>query len=249
MTRFKAASIHLLLSILVVAAILALMFFVWYPHGFFKLLGGKDILFIIAGVDVCLGPLLTLVVFNTAKKSLKMDLAIIGLVQVIALAYGASVMFKSRPVFNVLEKDVFKVTLANDFKDDKQLKQAKQEKWQKLPWFGPLLVAAIGPTDAKTKEEVTFAAVAGLDWNNFPKLFVEYDTQRQIALKNAKPLAELKKVKPENVLIVNAFLSRQNKPETDFVYLPIVYQYTAMTAILDAKTADFIEIIEADTGG
>jgi hypothetical protein len=50
------------------------------------------------------------------------------------------------------------------------------------------------------------------------------------------------------VPIVNAFLSRKNKPETDFVYLPIVYQYTAMSAILDAKTADFIEIIEADTG-
>jgi hypothetical protein len=242
-TRFKAAGIHLLLSILVVAAIMALMLFIWYPQGFFKLLGGKDLVYIIAGVDVCLGPLLTLVVFNTAKKSLKMDLAIIGLVQIIALAYGASVMFKSRPVFNVLEEDRFSATLASDFKDDKQLKLAKVEKWQRLSWFGPELVAAVGPTDQKIKEEIMFS---GLSWNRFPKLYVEYDSQRQVALKNAKPISQLKKAKPENAAIINAFLARKNKTEDSYVYLPIVYAFTAMTAVLDAKTAEFIEVIEID---
>lgn len=247
MTRFRAAGIHLVLSIIVVAAILALMFFVWYPKGLFKLLGGSGLVFIIAGVDVCLGPLLTLVVFNTAKKSLKFDLAVIGILQLLALIYGANVMFKSRPVFNVLEEDVFKVTLASNFKDNKELLKAKNPDWRTLSWTGPLLVAAVAPTDPKEKSDLVLAAGSGLDWNVFPKLFVSYDSQRNTALKNAKPLAELRKISTDNVPIIDAFLKHKQQPEKDFVYLPISYQFTTMTAVLDAKNADFIEIIDAQT--
>ena len=243
MTRFKAAGIHLLLSILVVITILTLMFFVWYPNGFFKLLGGSELVYIIAGVDICLGPLLTLAVFNTAKKSLKFDLAVIGILQIAALLYGAQVMFKSRPVFNVLEEDRFKATLASDFKDAAVLQKAKNPAWQKLSWFGPQLVAAVGPTDQKEKEKIMFS---GQDWNMFPELYVDYDSQRQVALKNAKPLAQLKAVNVDNVAVIDAFLKRKNQAATAYVYLPIVYAYTAMTAVLDAKTADFIEIIAID---
>jgi hypothetical protein len=247
MTRFRAAGIHFVLSALVITAILALMFFVWYPKGLFKLLGGSGLVYIIAGVDVCLGPLLTLAVFNTAKKSLKFDLAVIGILQIAALMYGANVMFKSRPVFNVLEEDVFKVTLASNFKDNKELLKAKNPDWRTLPWAGPVLVAALAPTDPKEKSDLVIAAGSGLDWNMFPKLFVSYDSQRDVALKNAKPLAELRKVSADNGSIIDAFLKRQQQAEQDFVYLPITYQFTAMTAVLDAKNADFIAVIDTKT--
>lgn len=243
MNRFKAAGIHLLLSALVVAIVLSLMWFVWYPNGFFKLLGGGGLVLIIAGVDLCLGPLLTLVVFNPEKKSLKMDLAIIGIVQVCALLYGASVMFKSRPIFNVFEGDLFKVTLASEFEDDKRLQQAKKPEWQGRSWTGPKLVAAEMPTDPLFKQEVVLSMQ---DLNMFPVLFQEYDgSQRTIALQNAQPLKSLMDYDPENPAIIKAFLTRKSQSLDAFVYLPIVHGYTNMTAVLDAETADFIEIIEA----
>lgn len=241
MTRYKAAGIHLTISIAVVLATLALMWFVWYPKGMFKLLGGSELLYIISGVDICLGPLLTLAVFNTAKKSLKIDLTIICVLQLAALLYGMYVMFASRPVFNVLEENRFSVSIASDFKNDVELKKAKKPEWQSLSWLGPQLVAALGPTDQKTKNEVMFS---GLSWNAFPKLYIDYDSQRQVALKNAKPLNSLKKSK-NNVDAVDTFLAKTGRPETDFVTLPVVYVFTMMAAVLDAKTGDFIEIIDA----
>lgn len=247
MTRLKAAGIHLLLSALVVSCVLLLLLLVWYPDGFFTLLGASQLVYLVAFVDVTLGPLLTFVVFNTAKKSLKFDLTVIVALQLAALLYGVSVMFGSRPVFNVLEEDMFKVTLASDFKDNQALLKAKDPKWQRLPWFGPLLVAAVAPTDVKEQQEIIFAAASGLDWNVFPQLFVEYDTQRDAVLKHAKPLAILKASSPENARVVEAFLRRAKKPISAFVYLPIVQGYTAMTAVLDANNADFIQIIAADT--
>lgn len=245
MLRIKASLIHLLISACVVGFVLFLMLFVWYPDGFFKLLGGGDLLFIIAGVDVCLGPLLTLAVFNPAKKSLKYDLAVIALLQVSALIYGAHVMFKSRPVFNVLEEDLFKVTLASDFKDDVELQKASKDKWKSLSWIGPQLVAAVAPTDPKIKQEMVFAAGGGADWNVFPKLFVEYDSQRQVALKHAKPLIVLKAVSAENRTKIE-FFERKHMGQA-YVYLPIVSGYVSMAAVLDGSNADFIEILDVET--
>lgn len=242
MLRSKAAFIHLMLSVLVVGFVLFLMLFVWYPKGFFQLLGGSDLVFIIAGVDVCLGPLLTFAVFNPAKKTLKFDLAVIGLLQITALLYGAHVMFHSRPVFNVFEENIFKVTLASDFKDDVELNKASKEKWKSLSWTGPELVAAMPPTDPKLKEEMVMAAATGSDWNVFPKLFVEYDGQRQVALKHAKSLDTLKVLNANNRAIVEQFESEH--PAQRFVYLPIVSGYVAMAAVLDANSADFVRILD-----
>lgn len=243
--RVKAALIHLCISAFVAAIILGLMLGLWYPAGYFKLMGGGGLLFLMTGIDICLGPLLTLAVFNPAKKSLKFDLAVIGILQLCALLYGANVMFKVRPVFNVLEEDRFKVTTAADFVDDKELLKAKRPEWRKLSLTGPVIVAAVKPSDPKDLNDLVFAASKGLDWNMFPKLFMDYAGQREIALKNAKSLAALKKINKSNVSTVSTFVRNSNKLETDFVYLPIYSGMSAMAAILDSKTAEFIGIVDA----
>jgi len=246
MTRFKAAGIHLLLSAVIVAIVLCVMWFIWYPKGFFKLLGGSDLLLIISGVDICLGPLLTLAVYNEKKKSLKLDLAIIGVLQICALLYGTNVMFNARPVFNVFTIDRFVVTLASDLKGDPELEKASKRKWQTLPIAGPLIVGAESPKDPVLKKEITFAAAAGKDWNMFPKLYVEYDEQRTSVLKKAKTLKEVSQFTAKNKKIVDQFLLKNGSPEDSFVAVPILSGLTSMAAILDARNADFIEIIEAD---
>ena len=241
MSRFKASGIHLLISLLVALVMLVLVFMVWYPGGFYKLLGVDSIYLILMGVDVCLGPLLTLAIYKEGKWGLKFDLAVIAIVQIAALLYGANIVFKSRPVFNVFEDDVFKVTLASEM-DAKYLAQAKKPEWQKLPIFGPVLVAAIAPTTVEDRNAMIFQ-----DWSFFPKLYVEYDSRKQEAFKHAKPLADLSKLSAESAAIVDAFVDNSGRPVSDFMYLPIVHIPDAMTAVLDAKTADFIDIIEVDT--
>lgn len=243
MTRFKASAIHLLISVIIALVMLFLVFGVWYPGGFYKLLGVGNIYFILMGVDVCLGPLLTLAVYKAGKKGLKFDLTIIAIVQLAALIYGTHIVFQSRPVFNVFENDVFKVTLAAEI-DAKNLAQASRDEWKKLPIFGPVLVAATAPATAEDKNEMIFQ-----DWSFFPKLYVDYDSRKQEAFKHAYPLAELRKLSTESAAIVDAFVGDSGRPVSDFITLPIAHapSFTAMTAVLDAKTADFIDIIAIDT--
>ena len=97
--RLGAAGIHLGLSAAAVGALALLMWLLWYPPPYFFADGGWRVLHVIIWVDVVLGPLLTLIVFDRAKPELKRDLAIIVALQCAALAYGAATMYLHRPVF------------------------------------------------------------------------------------------------------------------------------------------------------
>ena len=97
--RLRAAVIHCALSSLAVGALALLMLQMWYPQPYFTADGGWRVLRIIVLVDVVLGPLLTFVVFNRAKRELLRDLAVIVVIQIAAFVYGAVTMYQYRPVF------------------------------------------------------------------------------------------------------------------------------------------------------
>ncbi|HWT14265.1 MAG TPA: type IV pilin accessory protein, partial [Patescibacteria group bacterium] len=98
LNRWQASAGHLGFSVVLGLAVFALFRFLWYPDALFTLAGAGKLLLLVVGIDVVLGPLLTLIVFHPAKKSLIWDLAIIVAVQFGALGYGVWVMAQSRPV-------------------------------------------------------------------------------------------------------------------------------------------------------
>ena len=245
MTKLKAAGIHLLLSIFIVTFVFTIMYFLWYPKGYFTIMGGKALIALIGGVDIFLGPLLTFVVFKAGKKSLKFDLFCIGFMQIAALTYGVYVMFEARPVFTVFNIDKFQIAAVVDIVDY-ELAKAKSPQMRQLSVTGPKLVA-IGEPDKNDKKEVIFAQIESESAYRYPKLFDEYNAHKSEVIKAGKPLADLAKISAENKLVIDQFISKSNRPETDFLYLPIASELAEMSAIVDAKTGAFIQIIDVKT--
>ena len=101
MSRWKAAAIHLSISAAIGLVVGALLLLVWYPPPYFHAAGADQLVLLLVGVDLVLGPLLTLILFRSGKKGLKFDLAMIAVLQTTALVYGLSVVLQSRPVFLV----------------------------------------------------------------------------------------------------------------------------------------------------
>ena len=114
--RFQAAGIHLCISLVIAALAATLVFALWYPYPYRDLSGGRELFTMLVSIDVILGPLLTLAVFNLKKPRAELvrDLAIIGLVQLLALGYGLWTVYQARPVHMVFEMDRFRVTHAAD---------------------------------------------------------------------------------------------------------------------------------------
>lgn len=107
--RLRAAGIHFALSAAVFAATMVLILAYWYPGFHFTVDGGWQGLRIMAGVDLVLGPALTLIIFNPfkARRLIVFDLACIGLTQLGALAWGFYAIHSQRPVAVSFHDDAF----------------------------------------------------------------------------------------------------------------------------------------------
>jgi hypothetical protein len=107
MSRWKAAAIHFSVSLLVFLFLLTLILSLWYPGILFSIDGGWSGLRLVVGVDLVLGPLLTLIVFKSGKPGLKFDLACIVTAQVLCMAAGVWIVYSERPIALVLAYDTF----------------------------------------------------------------------------------------------------------------------------------------------
>lgn len=160
MTRWKAASIHFLISLAVVGTVVLLVLWRWYPPPLFAMAKGGPLLGTLAAVDLVLGPLLTLVVYRAGKRGLKLDLTVIALVQAAALAYGLWTLWQSRPVYVVAIEDRFRMVFANEVDGPSAAKAPAR--YRRMPAFGPELVAAPLPADPRARLEVMLDEMAGL---------------------------------------------------------------------------------------
>ena len=135
--RIRYFFVHLACSLLVGVALLALVFFVWYPAPLASAEGVTRIFLMLIVIDVMVGPLLSLLVYKERKKTLKMDLSIIVLIQVLAMGYGINAITQSRPAWIVQAGWLFEVVPANvvDTKDQKQAApDYKHNGWLQPQW-------------------------------------------------------------------------------------------------------------------
>ena len=102
---------------MIFVALLAIILLVWFPGILFQIDGGWSGLQIVIGVDLVLGPLLTLIVFKAGKPSLKFDLTCIGLFQALCLAGGVAVVYSERPIALILAYDTIYSLAADEFRD------------------------------------------------------------------------------------------------------------------------------------
>jgi len=237
MTRYKASLIHLGLSTLVAGILVALMLLLWYPSPYFAAMGGAKLLLLIVGIDIIVGPIITLIIFNLKKKSLPFDLAVVACLQLAALVYGASVMFAARPVFNVYFNGRFDVVSPSRVPIE-EFAKVKIDAYKSFPLTGPKIVAAIDPTSVDEINYIMLHPKAGADIAAFPQQYVPYEagspSAKEAGLK-AKPLAELKQKDPTAIAAIEEFLKDNALDDAKVGYLPVVTRKTDLVAIVDRE--------------
>lgn len=112
--RYQAFAIHMAISLVIFFILLVCITQFWYPGILFDTGNGWKAIAIIVGIDLILGPLLTLIVFNPLKSSLKFDLTIIALVQSAALIYGTWTIHQTRPIALAFINTSFMTIYANN---------------------------------------------------------------------------------------------------------------------------------------
>ncbi len=236
LNRYQAFAIHLGISAVVATVVVALVVWLWYPAPYFVAMGGAVLLRLLIGVDVVLGPLITLLVFDPKKPSLRFDLAVIVTLQVAALAYGSWVMFEARPVYTVFYGDYFHTVPANGIDADSLARADPQ--FRPLPLDGPRVVAARLPADsAEAAMIVTASLTGGPDVADQPHLYFPYAQAMPAAAKAARALVTLAQRDKESSDLVSEFVAAQRGAGRSLGYLPV-----------KARNRDFVAVVDRGTG-
>jgi len=237
--RWKASGLHLVLSALIAATVVALVAFVWYPRPYFEAMGGGTLLRLLIGVDVVLGPLITLIIFDTRKPRLKFDLAAVAVLQLAALAYGSYIMFEARPVYNVFVKDRFETIPANDL-DGESLARAGSE-FRDLPMAGPRVVTASPPANPEESLKIAIGAMSGgPDIAKMPHLYKPYDAAASEVARAARPLQGLARQGKTQSDAVTDFVSTHGDNASNLGYLPVRARNKDFAMIIDRKTGQIV---------
>jgi hypothetical protein len=245
MTRWKAFTIHLTISATIAVGVSALMLMLWYTSIFFAAAGGRTLLILLLGVDVIIGPLITLIIFN-AKKSRKMlifDFSVIAILQIAALIYGMSVMFQSRPVYVAFTKDSFSLVTANEI-DRTDLDLSSNPAFKSLPLTGPVFVYAEMPGNASEKKEVEYYMVFGKGLHLYPQYFKPYAEFSHLAGQAAKPVSALKELNGDRITEINQLIESSGRAEAELGFLPLQAKEMSWTVILDKSNGKVLKVLQ-----
>jgi len=206
--RLRASGIHLAVSLCIAAAAALLVFAAWYPWPYREVSGGRELFLIVIAVDVVLGPLITLAIFNRNKsrRELAMDLSVIGAIQLAALLYGLWTVAVARPVHLVFEFDRLRVVHAIEIPEE--LASHVPAGIDAEPWSGPTLLAVRPFHNAQEKLSATLEALDGVQLAARPDLWQPYDAARPRVLAAAQPVDALKRRLPGQAAAVDSALQK-----------------------------------------
>lgn len=237
-SALRAATRHLLISVIVAIATAFLIFGVWYPSPFDQLTNGRDLFILVIAVDVICGPLLTLVVFNPHKSrgELVRDIGFVVLLQLIALGYGISSASQARPVWIALEGDSYQVVSLPDI-DLTKLDEAPAG-LRHLSLTGPKLVGV--RLASGSDPDYRASVLQTLDGNPpayRPNRWVDYSTQVNKAIQLAHPLARLYAKHSDNAALIDATVSKSGVTKDKLGYLPLISpKSTEWTAVINLES-------------
>ena len=233
--KLQAFAIHLAISLVLVLMAYFLIQFLWYPAPLIKATDAGKIFIMILLVDLVLGPLLTFIIYKKNKKTLRMDLTIIVLIQLSALGYGLYSVYQARPVWMAYVADRFELVRVNDIIEDDELEYD-------LPKLGPQYVYVdLERQDASEKlDSILKETEYNISPAQRPKFYNNFDLAKPLIVKNSQDVALLNNY--NDSVKVTSILKKY--PSADS-FLPLKANAVDMTVLIDRKNqGQIIKIVD-----
>jgi hypothetical protein len=245
--RLRAGVTHFALSAPIAAIAGLLVFGLWYPYPYREISGGRELFVILMVVDLTIGPLVTVLIFNRAKprRELVTDITIVALLQFAALSYGLWSVFVARPVHLVFEYSRFSVVHAVDI--ERAVLAVAPPTLRQLPLTGPTLIALRPFKSSEEQFDVTMAALRGAPLAARSDLWQPYTESKQAVLQASRPVSELVTRFPEESNRIEAAAARAGSTTNALRFLPMVGRKQAWTALIDPNSAEPLAYVPIDS--
>lgn len=230
-SRIQAFLIHLSISIGIFLVLLSFILLKWYPSLYFSYDGGWRGIRLVAGIDLVLGPLLTLIVFKPGKKGLKFDLAVIAMIQLAALSYGVTTVYRQRTALVVY----FRHALYTVSGWQAAAVGAKGQTVIRASTTAPPYVQVVLPTNRQARYEV-FAGVFKGALPPYLRGSLYQPFAPQDTLGHGIDVAQLVRDRPADQRKLQDFL--KGRPASDFTFVPLDCRYRQLLLAVRRSNAE-----------
>lgn len=236
--RIKFFINHLAISFFIALIVIGVVFFLWYPSPLAKAVGVTTVFLMLLCIDVIIGPLLSFFVYKEGKKTLIMDLTVIILMQISALAYGVYSIAQGRPAWIVYYYDQFELVTNKDLAQDR-IQQAQPD-YQTPSWFKPKIVAVQQrKTDEETKRDMIEVLTTGIPVFMRPERYVPFEQESRTILKSSQKLEKLEQFNnPQKVQKILAKYPQANG------WLPLNATDKSMTVLINKEKGEVVKIVD-----
>jgi len=233
-----AGLIHLGLSAIVYVFLMYLILFEWYPQPYFAVDGGWQGVQLLTGVDLVLGPVLTLMVYRLGKPGLKMDLTLIGLIQLAALAWGVYTVHDQRTGAVVFAGYNFETLNVHQVKEagDRAVRLVSESNSKP-----PYVIMPFPKTYEERKKIYQLSFDTGTPFSKMGDRFEPATPEnRRIPLQYAIDTEKRSESSPEFKQRLAEFLARHGGKAGDYAFVPLAARYGTALLVLDKKDASIV---------
>jgi hypothetical protein len=209
------------------------------------MIGGTELFMLVVGCDLVLGPLISLLIYNSRKSRLALviDYSVVGTIQCAALVYGLFILAGTRPVYVAFSLDRLEVVTARDL-TDAELAAAHEARYRSRPLTGPRYVAIKVPL--AEHNDALFQALSGNEEHMRPRFYAPYESQLTQIRTRAKPLDELEKKHPQSKPLLEAATRKLTVPESRIRWLPVHHRKGFWTALIDIDDGKPVVYVDFD---
>ncbi len=244
MTKKRAALRHLWPSLIVLAIIAGLILLVWYPYPFLQFKANDKFSLTLVIAAVIFGPAMTWFLYREGKWGLVFDLVVVVLIQLAAIAWATFALYQNRPYFMVFTVDRFEVLSIREV----EFSNPGQLKFLDKPTVGPNLLYANMPVEPaafqKLLKEVMFEGKPDLQFR--PEFWSLYRERQLQTLAISKPLATLRRARPESVNAIDKLVRQNGGDITQLTFVPGMIKDGNFAAILDADSGEILDSLAID---
>ncbi len=244
MTRWKASLIHLGLSAVSYVALLYLIVFLWYPQPYFAADGGWEGVRLITGVDLVLGPLLTLIVFKSGKPGLRRDLALIGLLQTVALVWGTWLVYDQRIAMVTYADGSFYTLNSEQVLDAGGQAPAVALQSSSTPPYAFVRLPANARERQELRLKTLFSAKPVHQLGERYELLGESNLPE--VLKSGVDIGKYTAASEQNRDYLERFLARHGGATHDYAFLPLRCRYQELLLALRRTDGSVVDTLDID---
>jgi hypothetical protein len=238
--RLKALGWHVFASTCLLLLIVGALYLGWYRWPGWYLAAMPSVLPIMVGVDVVLGPFMTFIIANPGKprRVLARDIGTIVVVQLVALAYGSTVLWQGRPLYYVYSGKELSIEQPTDFAPE-ELALAEQQNPQLAPhWNSSIrwVYTPLPPADANGKHP---------DLTAMPRYFQPWVAGLPDLRKKLKKVDDWPYFSRKEQALLKQRLVQHGFAADDPATMPMTGRDRPLLAVFDPETLELKDLIRS----